>query len=176
MGKPIAAVALACESQSTRSVRWSAAARQEARFTAVVVFPTPPFWFATAIIRAKLVSPCESRRDWRKSSKVSLGAQDVSRGTFAELWKNRRKLRLRHNCMMEFLSTRCFCSTWNIPRGEKPLNFAEDRMKLFHVEQSATLCCFPRHSGLGQMFHVEHFRSFNCLGLRRTGESQFAIA
>src|SRR4029077_20691911 len=30
----------------------SAAARQAARFTAVVVFPTPPFWFATAIIRA----------------------------------------------------------------------------------------------------------------------------
>jgi hypothetical protein len=28
-------------------------ARQAARFTAVVVLPTPPFWFATAMIRAK---------------------------------------------------------------------------------------------------------------------------
>ena len=62
--KPIAAVALACESQSTRSVRWSAAARQEARFTAVVVFPTPPFWLATAIIRAKPFSHrVQTRRD-----------------------------------------------------------------------------------------------------------------
>jgi hypothetical protein len=28
---------------------FSAAARQEARLTAVVVFPTPPFWLAIAI-------------------------------------------------------------------------------------------------------------------------------
>src|SRR5258708_34454141 len=49
----MAAVALAWESQSTRSVGCSAVARQAARFTAVVVFPTPPFWFATAIIRDK---------------------------------------------------------------------------------------------------------------------------
>ena len=35
------------------SVGCSAVARQAAKFTAVVVFPTPPFWLATAIIRAK---------------------------------------------------------------------------------------------------------------------------
>src|SRR5258705_8917965 len=35
-----------------RRVRCSAAARLAARFTAVVVLPTPPFWFAIAIIRA----------------------------------------------------------------------------------------------------------------------------
>jgi hypothetical protein len=34
---------------STRRVLLSAAARDAAKFTAVVVFPTPPFWFATAI-------------------------------------------------------------------------------------------------------------------------------
>src|SRR5687768_4183592 len=33
-------------------VRCSAAARLAARFTAVVVFPTPPFWFAMAMMRA----------------------------------------------------------------------------------------------------------------------------
>src|SRR6266705_875530 len=53
LAKPIAAVAFAWESQSIRSVGCSAAARQAARFTAVVVLPTPPFWFATAMIRAK---------------------------------------------------------------------------------------------------------------------------
>jgi hypothetical protein len=36
-----------------RSVGCSTAARQAARLTAVVVFPTPPFWLATAMIRAK---------------------------------------------------------------------------------------------------------------------------
>ena len=49
----MAAVELAWESQSMSRVGCSAAARQAAKFTAVVVFPTPPFWFATAIIRAK---------------------------------------------------------------------------------------------------------------------------
>src|SRR5437667_8215213 len=49
----MAAVALAWESQSTRRVGCPAVARQAARFTAVVVLPTPPFWFATAMIRAK---------------------------------------------------------------------------------------------------------------------------
>ena len=49
----MAAVAFDWESQSTRRVGCSAAARQAARFTAVVVFPTPPFWLATAMILAK---------------------------------------------------------------------------------------------------------------------------
>ena len=57
---PMAAVVLAWESQSTRRVGCSAAARQAAKFTAVVVFPTPPFWFATAIIRAKRTPESEN--------------------------------------------------------------------------------------------------------------------
>src|SRR5690349_2407365 len=36
-------------SQSTKSIRRSFAARDAARFTAVVVLPTPPFWFEMAI-------------------------------------------------------------------------------------------------------------------------------
>jgi hypothetical protein len=36
-------------SRSTSSVRLSAAATLAATFTAVVVLPTPPFWFTTAI-------------------------------------------------------------------------------------------------------------------------------
>ena len=44
-------VALPCGSRSTSSTRRCVAASEAARFTAVVVLPTPPFWFATAITR-----------------------------------------------------------------------------------------------------------------------------
>src|SRR5260221_1715475 len=75
----MAAVALAWESQSTRSAGWSTVARQEARLTAVVVFPTPPFWLATAMMRAK-DSPGR-----QKFNKARTRKQDVSRGT--QVWK-----------------------------------------------------------------------------------------
>jgi hypothetical protein len=39
--------ALPCGSMSTTSVRWPSAARADARLIAVVVLPTPPFWFET---------------------------------------------------------------------------------------------------------------------------------
>jgi ABC-type dipeptide/oligopeptide/nickel transport system permease component len=35
---------------STNNVRFDSSAKQAARFIAVVVLPTPPFWFAIAII------------------------------------------------------------------------------------------------------------------------------
>ena len=38
-----------CGSQSINRTRISAAAKEAAKLIAVVVFPTPPFWFATAI-------------------------------------------------------------------------------------------------------------------------------
>ena len=47
---------MAWESQSTNKVARSAVARHAARFTAVVVLPTPPFWLAIAMMRAKLFS------------------------------------------------------------------------------------------------------------------------
>lgn len=37
-----------------RSVLLRFAAREAAKFTAVVVLPTPPFWFATDIMRPKV--------------------------------------------------------------------------------------------------------------------------
>src|SRR6267142_1689849 len=79
-----------------RRVGWSAVARHDARFTAEVVFPTPPFWFAIAIIRAK------NSPDPRKFSKGLKRKQDVSRGTF---WTCGR------NGTWE-------CSTWNIFHSE----------------------------------------------------------
>ena len=45
---PRATVALHCGSRSTSSVCAPDAATQAARLTAVVVLPTPPFWFAIA--------------------------------------------------------------------------------------------------------------------------------
>ena len=44
-------VALPCGSMSMSSTRRRVAANDAARFTAVVVLPTPPFWFATAMMR-----------------------------------------------------------------------------------------------------------------------------
>src|SRR5512143_4217073 len=49
--------ALACGSRSTRSVFFSITEREAARLTAVVVFPTPPFWLATVRIRANAGPP-----------------------------------------------------------------------------------------------------------------------
>src|SRR6267154_27733 len=44
-------VALPCGSRSISSTRRRVAARDAARLTAVVVLPTPPFWFAMAMTR-----------------------------------------------------------------------------------------------------------------------------
>src|SRR5512140_3325531 len=44
--------AFACGSTSTSRTRRSHAAREAARLIAVVVFPTPPFWFASEMILA----------------------------------------------------------------------------------------------------------------------------
>ena len=42
--------ALACESASISSTRFSSVASDAARFMEVVVLPTPPFWLAKAMI------------------------------------------------------------------------------------------------------------------------------
>src|SRR5512139_3802119 len=52
LSTPEAMVALPCGSRSTSSTLRLAAASEAARFTAVVVLPTPPFWLATAMMRA----------------------------------------------------------------------------------------------------------------------------
>src|SRR6185503_15387914 len=57
-------------SASTASTRFSAAARLAARLMAVVVFPTPPFWFATAMIRPRQSS--ESGEDSTSVSRETL--------------------------------------------------------------------------------------------------------
>ena len=56
-------VALPWGSRSISSTRRCVAASEAARLTAVVVFPTPPFWFATAMIRFIRLKPYQVRRD-----------------------------------------------------------------------------------------------------------------
>jgi hypothetical protein len=50
-------VAFACGSKSMMRVFFSEAANEAPRLMAVVVLPTPPFWLAIEIMRAKVASP-----------------------------------------------------------------------------------------------------------------------
>jgi hypothetical protein len=50
MSTPRPLEALACGSASTTSTLFSSVANEAAKLMVVVVFPTPPFWFAKAII------------------------------------------------------------------------------------------------------------------------------
>ena len=54
LSTPQPMVALPWGSRSTSSTRRWVAASEAARFTAVVVLPTPPFWFATAMMRLNI--------------------------------------------------------------------------------------------------------------------------
>src|SRR5579864_9536753 len=54
---PLPTVALPCGSRSINITRRFMAANEAARFILVVVFPTPPFWLAIAII-FPTVFPC----------------------------------------------------------------------------------------------------------------------
>src|SRR5271156_74881 len=81
-GNPRALVVFPCGSQSIISVFCSAAAREAPRLTAVVVFPTPPFWFAIAITRANL-APLEGNENVADIFRSVQGI--VSRGTTSKV-------------------------------------------------------------------------------------------
>src|SRR5262249_5526230 len=110
-------VAFAWGSRSTTSARSPASARQAARLIAVVVFPTPPFWFAIAKVRGRMRRAYGSPRtfpalrswtvhsNWRKRPwqlqqrrglcLSGLGEWALLRytGTAWEAWGRRRQLR-----------------------------------------------------------------------------------
>src|SRR3954469_10239171 len=71
-------VAFPCGSRSTRRTRFSATASEAARFTAVVVFPTPPFWFAIA--RTDPIQEPPSARQPRDVGDVPRGIDRAQRG------------------------------------------------------------------------------------------------
>src|ERR1700750_809295 len=58
-----------CGSRSSRSTRRPFCANAAARLTAVVVFPTPPFWFAIAMIVLK--SSRSVYREFQKASELN---------------------------------------------------------------------------------------------------------
>src|SRR5262252_1215735 len=71
--------ALPCGSRSTTSTWVPWRARHAARFTAVVVLPTPPFWLAMVITRhdggcghSRSVSPSAARAAWAGLTAVVL--------------------------------------------------------------------------------------------------------
>src|SRR3954464_9411843 len=72
MPKPL--VAFPCGSRSTTSTRFSCAAREAERFTAVVVFPTPPFWFTTARTNAMRTLPHGGDARVPRGSDINQGA------------------------------------------------------------------------------------------------------
>src|SRR5258708_35391399 len=79
---PTPVLALPCGSRSNSRTFFSGAAKAVARFTAVVVLPTPPFWLAMAIMRGATVgfaSVVSSRTGVRVTGDV-LQSQNTARG------------------------------------------------------------------------------------------------
>src|SRR4051812_37363004 len=78
-------VAFACGSRSTTSERSPASARHAARLIAVVVLPTPPFWFASAKIRPAIPRAYGSTRTF-------LRERPLPRQTWTARESGRRRL------------------------------------------------------------------------------------
>src|SRR5579863_5023827 len=72
---PLPMVALPWGSRSTSSTRRLVAARDAARLMAVVVLPTPPFWFVTARIL-----PMDDRVIWKTGVEYRTGYPQVILG------------------------------------------------------------------------------------------------
>src|SRR5690349_21992634 len=72
---PMPVEALPCGSRSISSTRCPVAAKAVARLIAVVVLPTPPFWFATAIriMRASAPGPAAAHPGRDDDSGIGVG-------------------------------------------------------------------------------------------------------
>src|SRR5260221_10313586 len=84
--RPRPLVEFDCGSQSTSRVLTSAAASEAARLMAVVVLPTPPFWFERAMTRWMILFLRVARQDmrtrWRNQCQILVQIrQPVSRET-----------------------------------------------------------------------------------------------
>src|SRR5580698_7759781 len=96
-----------CGSQSTNKVFTSAAAREAARLMAVVVFPTPPFWLATAMTRPMIVFYVLRARILEHAAESN-----------ARLWCNSDQ-----------------CSTWNtIHMRVRSVSRVKSWVRTFHME------------------------------------------
>src|SRR4029077_4920850 len=91
LGKPIPAVVFPWGSQSIRRVRCSDRAKEADKLMAVVVLPTPPFWFATAITRLNSApSGCEIYHIKRKICKLFHVEQYCRTAPQGEFWELRK--------------------------------------------------------------------------------------
>src|SRR5258706_7307778 len=121
--KPRPLLAFDCGSQTNSNVFTSAAEMEEARLMAVVVFPTPPFWLATAMMRPMIILEEKSRA--KNSANAVVKSTPYFGATF----------HVEH-----FLQSHVSFSIPNVPRGTLFLlscgasgfhNFQEG---MFHVE------------------------------------------
>ena len=101
LSTPAPMVALPCASRSTSSTRFGVAASAAARLTAVVVLPTPPFWLATAMMRAMSggVPRCDGWSGARRGPDPGLctappGATDHHQVAFRVEARNRERAHL----------------------------------------------------------------------------------
>src|SRR5687767_5807209 len=99
--------AFAWGSRSTTSTRCSAAARHAAMFTVVVVLPTPPFWFDTAITRAMQVSRVAGRSGWKSRGTIAMALGFANFGLRAG-----PLFHVEHRQLVDS-TTEAHCSTWN---------------------------------------------------------------
>ena len=83
LSRPAPVVALPCGSRSTSSTRRFIAARLAARLTAVVVLPTPPFWFATAMMRVIALRCRRTMTRWRAASSPGTSSAGVATTRYA---------------------------------------------------------------------------------------------
>src|SRR4029077_749155 len=67
--QPCDIVRLPCGSRSTARMRLPCSASATPRFSVVVVFATPPFWFAKAMTLATVGPPEDRPRPWGRGSK-----------------------------------------------------------------------------------------------------------
>src|SRR5580658_683083 len=85
---PLPIVALPCGSRSTSKTRRLVAASEAARFTAVVVLPTPPFWFAMAMTRFMVTVYCTVAREPSNGRHEPVAvACDLYRVASVTLWR-----------------------------------------------------------------------------------------
>jgi len=81
---PTAVEAFPCGSLSISSTRSPPEASAAARFTAVVVFPTPPFWFET--VRTRVWPGLPYRTPRRAILRRASSATCAARGVVSSVW------------------------------------------------------------------------------------------
>src|SRR5215471_3848800 len=109
-------VALPWGSMSTRRTRLPCKASPAARFTEVVVLPTPPFWLATATILAMVQQEVRGCSTWNIEimfRQSPLGSVQRSLGSHSPLVRKKSFLTQRGiGCLLKASSSFLFDTVW----------------------------------------------------------------